>query len=181
MRRGRLIRWLAACLVLAAVPNRAEKAPKQPLVDLSEYFEKVLRSVPVLSAEKIRRLGLSRTFPRADRDAVWDSLVKVVIQNGIIIHADKQAGVLMAMSNLVTRGPGSSQYDPMRDPTPLCNAIFVFVDRVDDTTSVVYMKADRPLNRAFFDLLSTHVYARESVTRLRRLPARRIEKKEVEK
>jgi hypothetical protein len=173
MIRYNAIRQAAALLICLAAPVQAGKKSDPPLVDLSVYFEKMLKTMPIPTAEKIRQMGLHRTFPRADFDAVWDSLVKVIIQNGIIVHADKSAGLLISMSDLVTRGPGESQYDPNQETTPLCNTIYVLADREDATGTTVYLKADKPLNRAFFDLFASHLYAHERFMKLERLPPRR--------
>ncbi len=167
------LRTAAALLILCTAPfASADDKTKTQAANVSAYFEKMLSSVSALTPDKIRKTGLKRSYPNADYEQVWDSLVKVVIQNGIIVHADKKIGLITAVSDLVTRGPVESQLETMGEASPLCNTIHILADRVDGNTTTIYLKAERPLNRVFFDLFNTQLNARGYLLKIRKSSVR---------
>ncbi len=150
-----------ACLILAlgwAAVLGADKKQGIPDQDLTRLFENRLERLSIPTAEFLRERGQIHPCPGVTKDQVWNALIKVLIQNGIIVQADKKSGVMVAVTHLVTRGPGQESAPLAGDATPLCNTLDLLVAEEGGATRI-YLKADKPVNRVLFDKLSVQLEA----------------------
>jgi hypothetical protein len=150
-----------ACLILAlgwAAALGADKKQGIPDQDLTKLFESRLERIRVPAAEFLRERGQVHAYPGVTKEQVWNSLIKVLIQNGIIVHSDRAAGVMVAVTHLVTRGPGQESAPLAGDATPLCNTLDLLVAE-EAGGARVYLKADKPVNRVLFEKLSVQLEA----------------------
>lgn len=150
-----------ACLVLAlgwAAVFGADKKQGGPVQDLTRLFENRLERISIPTAEFLRERGQVHAYPGVTKEQAWNSLIKVLIQNGIIVHSDRAAGVMVAVTHLVTRGPGQEAAPLAGDATPLCNTLDLLVTE-EAAGARVYLKADKPVNRVLFDKLSVQLEA----------------------
>ena len=150
-----------ACLILAlgwAAVLGADKKQGIPDQDLTKLFESRLERIQVPTQEFLKERGQVHNYPGVTKDQAWSALIKVLIQNGIIVHSDKPAGLWVAVSHLGTRGPGQQAAPLAGDATPLCNTLDL---QVAEEAGVVriYLKADKPVNRVLFDKLSVQLEA----------------------
>ena len=150
-----------ACLILAlgwAAVLGVDQKQGIPDQDLTRLFENRLERIPAPPAAFLQERGQVHPYPGVTKDRLWSALIKVLIQNGIIVHADKKSGVMVAVTHLVTRGPGQESAPLTGDATPLCNTLDLLVTE-EAAGARVYLKADKPVNRVLFDKLSVQLEA----------------------
>lgn len=151
----------AACLILAlgwAAVLGADKKQGIPDQDLTRLFESRLERIQVPVPAFLKERGQVHDYPGVTKDQAWSALIKVLIQNGIIVQADKKSGVMVAVTHLVTRGPGHEAAPLAGDATPLCNTLDLLVAE-EGGAARIYLKADKPVNRVLFDKLSVQLEA----------------------
>jgi hypothetical protein len=132
--------------------------------DLDKFFEKKLQSIAIPPPEQLKQAALSNNYPHITYDEVWDSAIKILMQNGIIIKTSKKTGMIVAISDMVTMGPEErarqEQFGMFKPITPLSNTIYLLVEDYPNNKAVtVFLKSDKPISKTFFDRLSTQVYA----------------------
>ena len=148
-----------------SVHRSPKKAGKLPPEDRFYDFE-------MPDATKIKEKGEKREFVRKSFDEVWDSLIVVAMQKGIIIKISKEKGVVVIashpfiMSMLAERG----------------NAIDVYarLDSIDEMASDTSEQKNVKLKLApsiaeghiklFFEQLATEIYAAEKWKYLQKEP-----------
>ena len=157
--RARILLLLAVALCLG-LASAADKKNQKPEPDVGRFFENRLIRLELPTAGFLRERGLPQVFLGAGMDRTWDAAIKALIQDGIIVYASKRQGIVVAVTDMITRGPQEPKGSVLGAATPLCNTVNILVEPVDNATSRVYLKSDRPLNKVFFDRLAVQLYAR---------------------
>jgi len=150
---------IALCLLTAPLVL-GDKAKRAADEDLTRILESRLSQLKPPAPEYLLERGQPRVLPNATKDEVWRALIKVLIQNGLIVHADRQAGIMVAVTSLVTRGPGQATSQVTGDGAPLSNTISFYVTETGDGRVTIYLKADKPINRVIFDKLTIQLTAK---------------------
>lgn len=159
----------SACLLLAWIAlgslPAAAGTKDQPRIDAGLLLqERIARITP--PPAQWRNLALKRVFRYAPRERVWTALLGVMVQNGIVVHCDKQAGLLIVVSDLVTRGPEEREVGLLEGDSLLCNTLTIGVAAEGENETAVYLRALKPLDRVFYEKLATELYAAEKWRRL---------------
>lgn len=155
---------------------------------LDQLFENNFEGLETPEVTKIKEAQISKSFPYATFDEVWDAIIIMVTQQGIIVRSNRDSGVIAVLLPVVL---GSAETiiggDTALLPYPLPHfpVIFmpmavVFVERGEVVT--VYLNWENPYERLdkpevvtveftpdlkegrakdFFDELATQVYAKE--------------------
>lgn len=128
--------------------------------ELDHLYEKNFDGFGVPEIIDIKKGGENKGFPYTTFDEVWDSAIIVLMQRGIIVNSSKDSGII----TVITTPP-----------------ISIFVERGEVITIYLkwmdnlYRRSDKPglatdkfdsydktkMANAFFDKLSTQVYAKE--------------------
>ena len=134
-------------------------APKIVKTELDQLFENNFEGFEIPEERWIKE-GLSRSFPYATFDEVWDATILVLMQQGIIVRSSKDTGRIVAITKppiaiFVERGEVATVYlNWMED---LCRR----VDKPEVVTVQFKLDAARKMAKDFFDKLATQLYAGE--------------------
>ena len=118
-------------------------APQRVKTELDQYFDNNFEGLQVPDAAEIKSTGESKTFPHTSFDKVWDSSIIVLMQEGIIVRASKDTGIILTISK---------------------SSSAIFIDKGAEAITV-YLKRIFNLDwnggqaGTFLDKLATQVYA----------------------
>jgi len=131
---------------------------------LDRHFAERFRSFEAPAADKIKTEGVSREFPYASYDTVWDAATVVVMQNWIVVHANNRQGVIAAVSGQPASLPMAVLVEK-RDPVVVhLRWMTELFGKIDEPSELVFDLSEEnknELTKVFFDKLSTQVYAGE--------------------
>lgn len=135
-------------------------APTIVKTELDQLFEKNFESLKIPEVTMIKSKGINKSFPYVTFDKVWDSTMKVLIQQGIIVRASKDTGVVIA----ITTPPLAMFVERGEVITVHLNWMEDLYKRLDkpELVTAVFMPDDKEkMAKTFFDKLATQVYAEE--------------------
>ncbi|MBI4707976.1 MAG: hypothetical protein HY761_08640 [Candidatus Omnitrophica bacterium] len=120
-------------------------APTVGKTELDQHFDNNFEGLIVPDVTEIKSVGKSKSFPYTSFDNVWDSAIKVLMQEGIIVRASKNTGIIVTIAK---------------------PSFAIFVDRGEEIITV-YLKHMENLDWSggqsgvFFDKLATQLYCDE--------------------
>jgi len=154
--------------------------PKFVKTKLDKVYEKGFSNLQVPGIEKIKTEGISKEYPYATFDEVWDASIIVLMQLGFIARLSKEAGMIVVVPPQQTKREkdllGVFHYCSIGHP-PLFNPVALIIE--EKTNIKVYFKFTENLNRkadnpedkvevpldenrvaeAFFAMLTNQLYA----------------------
>ncbi len=152
---------LLLLLFATAEPLQGDKKRGASDQDLVNLFETRLDRTQAPTVQYMLERAQLHALRNTSKDQVWNALIKVLMQNGLIVHAQKQSGLMVAVTNLVTRAPGQGPAGLLGDGMPLSNSLNLYVSEADSGLVNVYLKSDKPVNRVLFDKLTIQLEAKK--------------------
>jgi len=152
-----LFAWsCAGCASTGAIES------SQPSIDdktrLHYYFENDFAGFEPPTAERIMKDGYQKDFPEVTLAEVWDAVVLVLMQQGIMMHVSKDSGILVC----VLQVPMGIYVPSEGEPRVYAVILEELYDPLDDSPKVLAKfkpDAQETITKAFFDSLVTEVYA----------------------
>ena len=126
--------------------------------ELDQLYEKNFEGFEI-SKISVKNEGISKSFPYATFDEVWDAVILVFMQHGVIAYAAKDNGVVAVITTppmvvFVEKGDNVTVYLKWMDK----------LYRRLDKPALATVKFDSYIKRKFadnvFDRLSTQIYAK---------------------
>jgi len=123
-----------------------------------QLFEKDFQGFALPEIDEIKEGAGRGTFRYTEFDQVWDSAIIVLMQQGVVLKASKEAGIIVGMGEwplgiLVERS------DPVNVHIRLITNLY---KRLDDPKKTAFdFQPDNlaKIHRSFYDKLATQVYA----------------------
>lgn len=134
--------------------------------ELDQLFENNFEGLNVLEVTDIKAEGVSRSFPYATYDQVWDSIITILMQQEIIVRMSKDKGTIVVVRS----------YPPLAIFVDRSEPISVYLGRMWNLYNVVgdpkavsplaaiknmVMAQIKEIQGRFFDKLAAQVYADE--------------------
>lgn len=126
--------------------------------ELDQLYEKNFEGFEI-SKISVKNEGISKSFPYITFDEVWDAVILVLMQHGVIAHAAKDNGVVAVITT-----------PPMVVFVEKGDTVTVYLRWMDklyrrlDKPALATVKFDSYIKRKFadnvFDTLSTQIYAK---------------------
>lgn len=138
--------YCCLAIISCATPKAESKA------DLDKFIERKIQNTEIPNVEKLKEVALSEKYSYISYDQLWDSIIKIMIQNGLIVNSSKNKGLIIAFSDMQPAEPGQ-----IRPKKYLAGTVYIYVERGDPI--IVFLKADKPISKTFFDQLTTQVYS----------------------
>jgi len=88
-----LISFLFLCGLSACAVKKEVVVSK-----LDELFANDFRDIKIPEIDKIKKVGMKKSFPYVNFDKVWESAILVLMQQGIIVKASKEEGIITAIT-----------------------------------------------------------------------------------
>lgn len=137
--------FLCLTIISCATPKTESKT------DLDKFFERKIKQTDIPNIEKLKDSALSEKYPYISYDKIWDSIIKLMIQNGLIVHSSKNAGLIVAFADMQPSEPGQ-----LRPKKYLAGTVYIYVEKGEPI--IVFLKADKPISKVFFNQLTAQVY-----------------------
>ncbi len=143
-------------LSLFIVPGCGPKVVKTE-TKMYQLFERDFEQFAASGIDKIKE-GERRSFPHVEFDEVWDSVISVLMQQGVVLRSAKESGVIVGMGSVPL-----SIFIERREPVNVYVNIMLDIYKTSDELerAVIEFKSSK-LNRIsenFLDQLATQVYA----------------------
>lgn len=145
-------------IVFVILPVFFGCAPKVVKTQLDQLFENNFEGLTVPEVSKLKQDGISKSFPYASFDKVWDSTITVLMQQRIIVRGSKETGTIVT----VTGTPLVIFVERAEPVSVYLDYMFSLYRAVDNPKAVTpQSKPDFKEKKAkdFFDKLATQVYA----------------------
>lgn len=126
--------------------------------ELDKLFENNFEGLSLPAVTEIKERGISKRFPYATFDKVWDSVITVLIQQGIIVRISKATGTIVTVTD-----PPLIVFVERAEPTTvylycMCS-LYRAVDSPKEVTPNMSPDFQKQTAKAFLDRLATQVYA----------------------
>ncbi|MGE0821753.1 MAG: hypothetical protein AB7G75_11035 [Candidatus Binatia bacterium] len=191
MRNRHLFSFCLGCVAIVAVNGCAAtiKRPQAPVAktQLEVLFEQNFAGFQPPSPQRADEGGVSHEFVHTTFAEVWDGALVLLMQRGIIVHASKATGVIVAVNTnqTTTREEGAFVLPSWQDTTlPLVLHIqekeptevrvsINWLEELGRTSDapprhvVRITQGSKQLQaKSFFDLLATQIFARHKASYL---------------
>lgn len=134
-------------------------APPIIKTELDVLFEKNFEGFESPEVTYIKK-GVSRNFPYATYDQVWDATILVMIQQGIIVRSSKDDGIIVTVTTpplaiFVERGEVVTVY------LNWMTHLYRRIDKPEVVTVAFELNEAQKIAETFFGKLATQLYAAE--------------------
>ena len=153
-----IVTFLLFSIFLGCTSNK----PKGKIIrtELDVLFAENFYSLKVPDNRWIKERSVSRSFPEATFEQVWDSAIIVFLQKGIVAHADKDKGTIVIIYAL--------PFMIFVEKNDIINVYLKWMDylyRGYDEPEILTIKFKRYKKKAmakdFLDQLATQIYSQE--------------------
>lgn len=151
----KFISLMFLCLILTSFG-----CPPAPIKSkLDELFDKNFEGLDTPEITWIKK-GVSRSFPYRTYEQVWDALVLVMIQQGIVVRVSKEEGTMLVVSSLpiavfVERGETITVY------INWITDLYKSVKKPDEVAVSVELEEAQKITDSYFDKIATQLYSNE--------------------
>jgi len=145
-----MIKIVLCFLCLTIISCATTKTESKP--NLDNFLERKIQNTKILNIAELKDVALSEKYSYISYDQIWDAIIKLMVQNGIIIYSAKNNGLIIAFSDMQPSEPGQ-----IRPKKYLAGNTHIYVEKGDPI--IVFIKADKPISKVFFNQLTTQVYA----------------------
>jgi len=74
------------------------RMPEVAVSELDKLFANDFRDLRIPEVVKIKKMGEKKNFPYVNFNKVWESIILVLMQQGIIVKASKEEGIITAIT-----------------------------------------------------------------------------------
>ena len=124
-----------------------------------ELFEKDFNGFELPDIQTIKGAGKGR-FPNIDFEEAWDSVIIVLMQQGIILKTSKESGVIVGMGRWPL-GVYIERGEPLYVHIRVITNLYRRLDEPEQTAFDFQAMNLEDIHKQFYDKLSTQIYSRQ--------------------